>query len=145
MNLLPSYKSFTDKPTTAEDPERMIVYSTRCSFWTDNWNNVAYVNDVPVCPGCKNTVITTKHNLFFGAMDVELAKRASENKEICKGMLKTSEIHKNRKDIQARSSAQGLYEELHKFVLSDTVDQMVATKQPNGLLNIETIKLRVAS
>lgn len=138
--LLPKYKTFTDTETTADDPERMIVYSTRCSFWTDNWNNVAEVGGLSVCPACKNTLISVKHNVFFGQMETELAKRASENKEVCKGLLKSTAIHDNRKEIQARSAAEGLYQELHKFALSESVDQMVVTKTADGLVNIETIK-----
>lgn len=57
-------KKMKDKPlfcdtfgqlTTTSDDNRVIWFSTRCTFWTDNWTKLSktFPHGIPICPNCK--------------------------------------------------------------------------------------------
>jgi hypothetical protein len=48
-----SYLNTHGQPTTANDPQRMMWYSSQCSYWTDDWDNLKkFGPGIPCCPHC---------------------------------------------------------------------------------------------
>lgn len=53
MKLAPKYLTLAGKETTADDPKRLLWYSTRCFYWTDDWSKLKkFGSDIPCCPRC---------------------------------------------------------------------------------------------
>lgn len=42
----------TGESLKADDPKRGVWYSTRCTFWTDDWTRLASNRGIPCCPYC---------------------------------------------------------------------------------------------
>ena len=49
-----NYRTANGTPTTQEDPERLMWYSARCTYWTDDWSTLvlAIGSGIPTCPNC---------------------------------------------------------------------------------------------
>ena len=48
-----TYKLEDGRPTTADDPKRLLWYGF-CTFWTDDWSKILTVGSgIPCCPTCK--------------------------------------------------------------------------------------------
>lgn len=42
------------RPTTADDPTRMMWYSSLCTYWTDDWSKLKQFGPgIPCCPHCR--------------------------------------------------------------------------------------------
>jgi hypothetical protein len=51
MKTIDSY----GKPIKSDDLDRIIWYSIKCTYWTDDWNKVAKVGPgIPCCPVCRS-------------------------------------------------------------------------------------------
>lgn len=89
-----NYRKANGTPTTKDDPERLMWYSSRCTYWTDDWSKLSLSvgTNIPICPvcGCPG---------YQGEMGswLESAKAYAEAnpgyfqfllaiKEVCKGM-----------------------------------------------------------
>lgn len=49
----PMYCDAYGQPTTVENDKRMMWYSSRCTYWTDNWGKLARTGPgIPCCPKC---------------------------------------------------------------------------------------------
>lgn len=89
--------------TTAEDPDRMLWYSARCTYWTDNWAKLITVGPgIPACPHCKSVGLqTTWAKWWEGAKAYEeqgpehawYRKFLTDNKEYC-GRVGLPVLHK---------------------------------------------------
>lgn len=40
--------------TTADDPRRLVWYSARCGFYTDDWEALSKAFEIPICPCCSS-------------------------------------------------------------------------------------------
>lgn len=49
-----NYRKANGTPTTKDDPERLMWYSARCTYWTDDWSQLllAIGSRIPCCPNC---------------------------------------------------------------------------------------------
>ena len=49
-----NYCTKNGDPTTADDPERLLWYaaSGHCGYWTDDWNRLSRLGNIPCCPVC---------------------------------------------------------------------------------------------
>ena len=49
----PKYHDENGNPTTANDRSRLLWYSARCGYWTDDWSKVkTTIGGIPCCPEC---------------------------------------------------------------------------------------------
>lgn len=56
--------------TTADDPARLVWYSARCFYWSDDWASLSKSFEVPLCPGCSSPgYMSTAEAFFKGASD----------------------------------------------------------------------------
>lgn len=71
------YQRITDgMPTTADDPERGIWYSVKCSYWTDDWTKTKqHVHSpIPCCPVCLSPGFQTTAGAWEkGVAETEIA------------------------------------------------------------------------
>lgn len=50
---MPKYITTHGTPTTDNDPQRMMWYSSLCSYWTDDWLKLkTFGPGIPCCPRC---------------------------------------------------------------------------------------------
>lgn len=48
------YRTESGEKTTADDPKRVLWYSSRCGYWTDDWDKLTKVGPgIPACPHCQ--------------------------------------------------------------------------------------------
>lgn len=49
-----NYRKANGQPTTQDDPERLMWYSARCTYWTDDWSKLVLSTGsrIPCCPNC---------------------------------------------------------------------------------------------
>ncbi len=65
----------TGQATIATDPNRLIWYSSNCSFWTDDWGQIAKVGGIPCCPTCQAPGFqTTAQEWEFGISTYDKVK-----------------------------------------------------------------------
>jgi hypothetical protein len=50
---MPKYIDAYGQPTAADNPNRMMWYSARCTFWCDDWSLLKSTGPgIPCCPQC---------------------------------------------------------------------------------------------
>lgn len=66
MKLAPKYLTLVGRDATADDPKRLIWYSTRCFYWTDDWSKLKkYGPGIPCCPRCGTPGMQTTAEEWF--------------------------------------------------------------------------------
>lgn len=53
------YLDIQGKPVDANDDTRLMWYSAKCSYWTDDWSKLGY--GIPSCPNCHSVGL---HSLY---------------------------------------------------------------------------------
>lgn len=52
---MPMFLTAQGRPTTANQPDRLLWYSVKCSYWTDDFDKLTKMGPgIPCCPHCKS-------------------------------------------------------------------------------------------
>ncbi len=86
------YHDEAGRATSPDDPRRLMWYSTRCSYWTDDWTELKLLGQrIPCCPTCQAVGYQSPFEAFeFMLQSKETSKQLPgfaayvlEHKEIC--------------------------------------------------------------
>jgi len=62
----PRFQTAEGRPTTDRDNNRMVWYSARCAYWTDDWTKTSRSGIIPVCPICGCPGLQATYEKFVG-------------------------------------------------------------------------------